>query len=73
MKKYLIGKPMRFFLFFAGSILWLGIWLTGFANVHWLLYVPAVLFYFAAITGICPGMIISRLLFGDKSAQSAGT
>lgn len=67
MKQYMIGKSMRFFFLFSGSVIWTGIWLTGFSAAHWLLYVPAVFFYFASITGICPGMIISRLLFGEKA------
>ena len=66
MSKYMIGNPMRFFLFFAGSMIWLGIWLTGFDTIHWFLYIPAVFFFFAAITGICPGMTVSRLIFKDK-------
>jgi hypothetical protein len=57
---------MRFFFLVSGSIIWAGIWLTGFATVHWLLYVPAVFFYFAAATGICPGLIFSRLILGEK-------
>jgi len=69
MKKYLIGKPMRFFFLIAGAILWAGIWLTGFATVHWLLYIPAVFFIFASATGICPGMIISNMLFGERKEQ----
>lgn len=66
MSEYKIGKAMRFFLFFSGTLVWLGIGLTGFGTVHWVLYIPAVFFYFAVITGICPGMIISNKLFGDK-------
>jgi hypothetical protein len=66
MKKYMIGKSMRLFFTVVGSILWLGIWLTGFAQVHWLLYVPAVFFLFAAVTGICPGIIISRMIMGEN-------
>jgi hypothetical protein len=66
MKPYLISKSMRFFFLVSGSIIWIGVWLTGFSTVHWLLYVPAVFFYFAAITGICPGLIFSRLIFGEK-------
>lgn len=68
MKSYLLGKSMRLFFLVAGSILWLGIWLTGFAVVHWVLYLPAVFFYVAAITGICPGIVVSRLLLGEKPA-----
>lgn len=66
MQKYMIGKSMRFFFLFSGTVIWGGIWLTGFSVVHWLLYIPAVFFYFAAITGICPGLIFSRLVFGEK-------
>jgi hypothetical protein len=66
MKPYLISRALRFFFLVAGSILWLGMWLTGFGAVHWLLYVPAGFFVFAALTGICPGIIISRLLFREN-------
>ena len=69
MDKYRISNAMRFFFLVTGSLLWAGIWLTGFATVHWLLYLPAVFFLFAALTGICPGMIFSNMLFG-KGAGS---
>jgi hypothetical protein len=70
MNKYMIGPAMRFFLF-SGSVIWLGIWLTGFSNAHWLLYIPGVFFYFAAVTGICPGLIISRLIFPECRSKTA--
>ena len=63
MKKYQSDTATRFFLFVSGSIIWLGIWLTGFSTAHWVLYLPAVLFYFAAATGICPGLIVAKKLF----------
>ena len=66
-----IGNAMRFFFFVAGSILWIGIWLTGFDAAHWLLYVVPVFFYFAAITGICPGLIISRALIPEHKPKPA--
>jgi len=59
-----IGSAMRFFFLISGAVLWLGIWLSGFNQVHWLLYLPATFFIFAAATGICPGMIVSNKLFG---------
>jgi hypothetical protein len=71
MKKFMIGPSMRFFFLIAGSIIWLGIWLTGFSNAHWVLYIPAVFFYFAVITGICPGLIISRLIFSEPKTKTA--
>lgn len=68
MKKYMLSPAMRNFFFVTGSILWLGIWLTGFGQVHWLLYVPAVFFAFAVVTGICPGIIISKMLFKETGS-----
>jgi ABC-type polysaccharide/polyol phosphate export permease len=64
-EKYKASPAMRFFLLVSGTILWTGIWLTGFDKVHWLLYVPPVTFYFAAGTGFCVGIGISRVLFRD--------
>ena len=66
-----ISNAMRFFFLVVGSVILLGIWLTGFEKVHWLLYAPVVFFYFAAVTGICPGLIISRNLFPEKSATKS--
>ena len=62
-----ISAAMRFFLLVMGSVVLLGIWLTGFDKVHWLLYVPVVFFYFAAVTGICPGLAFSGTLFPAQS------
>lgn len=66
MNIYKIDGAMRFFLLFVASLMGLGIWLTGYESVHWVLYVPVVFFLFAVITGICPGIIFSKLLFGKK-------
>jgi hypothetical protein len=66
-----ISEAMRFFFFVVGSFVLLGIWLTGFNTVHWLLYVPVVFFYFAAVTGICPGLIFSGMLFPAKAARKS--
>ncbi|HEX8989781.1 MAG TPA: hypothetical protein VF816_17620 [Rhodocyclaceae bacterium] len=44
------------FLSVAGVIV-LGISLTGFDKVHWLLFVPVAFLSFAGLTGICPGLI----------------
>ncbi len=49
------------FLMIAGLIL-LGIWLTGFNVVHWVLYIPVAALVFAAVTGICPGYLIFKKL-----------
>ena len=67
MKDFMIGAPIRFFLLVVACVMWAGIWLTGFDTAHWLLYLPAVFFVFAAVTGICPGMFFSRSLFSKGS------
>jgi len=40
------------------AMLWVGIYLTGFSVVHWLIYIPATMAVFALVTGICPGQIM---------------
>lgn len=40
----------------------LGIYLTGYTSVHWVLYIPAAALFFAAITGICPGLMLFKKL-----------
>ena len=49
-----------------GIIIWLGIYLIGFSNVHWLLYVPAVVLIFAAVTGVCPSQLLVFKLIPSK-------
>ena len=70
MKKYVLNRAMRFFLLVAASMVWLGIFLTGFHEVHWVLYLPASFFLFAAVSGICPGIIFSNMLFGEKASAA---
>lgn len=66
MEKWKVNGTMRFFFLVLGGVLWLGIWLSGFRDVHWLLYIPATFLLLAALTGICPGMFFSRLLFDRR-------
>lgn len=64
------SPAIRLFFAVVASIILLGIWLTGFNTVHWLLYVPMAAFYFAALTGICPGLIFSRMIFKEDKAAA---
>jgi len=59
-----VDKPTRIFFLIFSAVIWLGIFLTGFNVAHWFLYLPAIFSLFAGITGICPGMIISKKLAG---------
>jgi hypothetical protein len=57
---------MRIWLIVMAAILWAGIYITGFSNVSWVLYVPAVGFIFTAITGFCPGYSAINKMLGTK-------
>jgi hypothetical protein len=60
---------MRSSLTFATVFIWLGIWLTGFELVHWLLYLLALVVTFAAVSGLCVGGIF----FGRVCKKTAST
>ena len=60
------SKQMRIWFAVFGILIWLGIYLTGFSIIHWLLYIPAVMLIFAATTGICPSQILVFKLFPAK-------
>jgi len=61
-----VDTPIRFFLLFVSTIIWVGIWHTGFNIASWVLYIPATFLLLAAIIGICPGMIFANKLFKGK-------
>ena len=67
MQFFKASPSVRLFLFAVGSVIWGGIVLTGVSVVHWLLFVPAVFLSLAALTGFCPGMIISRWLLRENA------
>ena len=69
MKFFKASASVRLFLLIVGSVIWGGIALTGFNVVHWLLYIPAVFLVFAAVTGFCPGMMITRWLMRENTAD----
>ena len=64
-------KSMRVWFAFMGIILCLGIYLTGFSNVNWLMYVPVVGFLFAAGTGICPSQVMIFKMFRIKIKETS--
>jgi hypothetical protein len=59
------SPSVRLFFLVVSTNIWLGIALTGFGVAHWWLYVPAGFLLFAAVTGFCPGMILSRWLLRE--------
>lgn len=50
-----MGCPMRSVFAVMSALIWLGIFMTGFNNVSWVLYLPAIASAGAAISGICMG------------------
>jgi len=63
-------SAIRALFIFMAVFIAAGIWLSGYQNVHWLLYIPPVVLLFAGITGICPGYMIFRKL--GFSGQGTG-
>lgn len=61
-------NAMKMVFLTVAGLLALGIYLTGVEEVHWLLFVPPAMLVFAAVTGICPGLMIWRKLgFKDEA------
>lgn len=57
-----ISKEMQRWFIGPMLMLWLGIYFTGFESTHFLIYIPAVMSVFAFVTGLCPGMLLIRLI-----------
>ncbi len=51
-------SAQRMLFFTVAALLGSGIWLSGWQQVHWLLYLPTAMLVFAGLTGICPGLIV---------------
>ena len=61
-------SAIRMTFILVAALILVGIWLTGFQNVHWFLYLPPAALLFAGITGICPSFITFKKL-GFKGEQ----
>jgi len=59
------SKAMRLFFFNTSVFVSVGILLTGYDKVHWFSYVVPGFFLFAAVFGICPGLITARKIVGE--------
>lgn len=51
-------SAIRMLFLMVSATLLIGIWLTGFGVVHWLLYIPVAGLTFAGVSGICPGYLV---------------
>ena len=57
------SKEVRFVFFNASVILLIAIYLSGYNTVHWLSYFVPTFMLFAAITGLCPGLVFAKKIF----------
>jgi hypothetical protein len=55
-------SAQRMLFLTVATLLFAGIGLTGWNQVHWLLYVLAGLVTFAGVSGICPTLMIYKKL-----------
>ena len=55
-------SAMRMVFLAMAALILLGIWLTGFRTVHWVLYIPVAGLVFAGVTGICPSYLLFKSL-----------
>lgn len=55
-------KAQQVLFLLIATMIFLGIYLTGFGVAHWLLYVVAGVLTFAGVTGICPGIMLLKKL-----------
>jgi len=62
-KLFTASASMRLFMFNSSAFIMIGIWLSGFQNVHWFIYAVPGFYLFAAMTGLCLGLVIPRLIF----------
>ena len=53
---------IRMFLLLMSILVAVGIYLTGYKSVHWLLYLPAIGLVFAGIVGTCPSIMLFKKL-----------
>lgn len=50
----------RILLMSTAILIFIGLWLTGWSQVHWFLYVMPVLFSTFALSGICPETLLNK-------------
>jgi uncharacterized membrane protein YjdF len=54
------SNSVRVFLLNLAVIIMIAVGLSGFDNVHWFSYVLPSFLVMAAVTGFCPGLLISK-------------
>ncbi len=65
-KKYKLSKSQRLFFFISSMYQLIGFWLSDF-DVHWMLYIPAIMFFGASLNGYCTMMIATKMIFKEEN------
>lgn len=60
----IMSTMRRIMLLKSAGLMAMGIALTGWDRVHWLLYVTPVLFTLFGATGVCPGRLLDKARAG---------
>lgn len=55
-------SALRVHFIIVALLVYPGIFLSGYANVHWFSYVPVAALIFAEATGFCPGLNLLRAI-----------
>ncbi len=64
LKQYKLSRNNRLFFLISSVVQGLGIFLSGYENVHWLLYLIPIMFFGASLNGYCSMMIIIEKVIG---------
>ena len=60
------GNAMRMFIINSTLFIFAGIWLSGFDQVHWFIYVIPAIYSLSALFGICPGINLWRIILREN-------
>lgn len=63
------SKVQRLTFFNTSVLAFIGIYLSGYDQVHWFMYLVPVVYLFSAATGFCPGIAISKLMLRQRDAS----
>lgn len=66
MKKNNVNRNTRLLLLIASLSMWMGIWLSGFENVHWFIFFVPTMFLIGAGSGFCGLMNMIEKVFGKE-------
>jgi len=64
------GKVQRLTFLNTSILAFMGIFLSGYDQVHWFMYVVPAVYLFSSVTGFCPGLMVSKFILGNHTESS---